>query len=58
MNEWILRLITLIVSVMSPALRKDLETLLDTLENNAKKTENPWDDILVGLLKTVLFGKI
>jgi len=56
MNEWILRLITLVVTVASPELRKMLSEWLGQLEANAKKTANPWDDILVGMLKTLLLG--
>lgn len=57
MNEWILRLITMVVTVMSPELRKGLEDWLNQLEVQAKKTSNAWDDILVGMLKTLLLGK-
>ena len=57
MNEWILRLIGLVVTVASPELRQALEDWLTTLEAQAKKTANPWDDILVGMLKTLLLGK-
>ena len=57
MNDWIFRLIGLVVTVASPELRKVLEEWLNTLEANAKKTANPWDDVLVGMLKTVLLGK-
>lgn len=57
MNEWLLKLIGLIFSVASPELRKGLEEWLTALEVQAKKTSNPWDDILVGLLKTLLLGK-
>lgn len=57
MNKWILQLITMIVTVMSPELRKGLEDVINGLETQAKKTANPWDDILVGLLKTLLFNK-
>jgi len=57
MNKWILQLITMIVTVMSPELRKGLEDVINSLETQAKKTANPWDDILVGLLKTLLFNK-
>jgi len=57
MNEWILRLIGMIFSVASPELRKGIEEWLNNLDAQAKKTSNPWDDILVGLLKTLLLGK-
>jgi len=56
MNEWILRLIGLIVTGASPELQKALEQWLGQLEEQAKKTANPWDDILVGMLKTLLLG--
>jgi len=57
MSNWMLTLITLVVSVLSPELRKNLETMLNNLEESAKKTANPWDDILVSLLKNVLLNK-
>lgn len=57
MNQWLLRLITMVVTVMSPELRKVLEDWISTLEAQAKNTDNPWDDILVGMLKTLLLGK-
>ena len=57
MNEWILRLIGLVVNVASPELRKLIEQWLTNLESQAKKTANPWDDVLVAMLKTVLLGK-
>lgn len=56
MNEWILRLITLILGVASPELRKMLEQFLNQLEAQAKNTKNPWDDILVAMLKRLLLG--
>lgn len=57
MNEWILRLIGLVINVASPELLKQLESWLTSLEATAKKTANPWDDVLVAMLKTVLLGK-
>lgn len=57
MNKWLLRIITMVVTVMSPELRIGLENVLNDLEAQAKKTANPWDDILVGLLRNLLFSK-
>lgn len=54
MNEWILRLITLIVGSASPALRELIKTWVIELEQRAKETPNPFDDVLVGLIKIVL----
>ena len=54
MNEWILRLITLIVGSASPELRKLIKEWVTELELRAKETPNPFDDVLVGLIKIVL----
>ena len=55
MDEWLLRLIGMIITVLSPELKTGLTEFVAKLEADAKKTPNPWDDIFVGLLKT-LFG--
>lgn len=57
MQEWIFKLISLVVTVASPELRKGLEDALDTLEQYVQKTANPWDDMLVRLLKSILLNK-
>jgi len=54
MNEWILRLITLVVNSASPELRKIIKEWVLELEKRAKETPNPFDDVLVGLIKIVL----
>lgn len=57
MNKWILQIITMVVGVASPEIRTGVLQLLNKLEEQAKKTPNPWDDILVGLLKTIMTGE-
>lgn len=57
MNKWIFSLIALIINVISPELRIGLESWLDDLDEKAKATSNPWDDMLVALLKSVLLNK-
>lgn len=54
MNEWILRMITLIVGAASPEIRESVKELIARLDEKAKATPNPIDDVLVGLLKVVL----
>lgn len=54
MNQWLLRLIGLIVGSASPELRAMLTEWVNRLEDAAKATPNPFDDVLVGLLKIVL----
>jgi len=56
MDEWLLRLIRMIVSAASPEIRKNLAEWLIKLEAEAKKTENKCDDILVMILKAMLNG--
>ncbi|GAH96921.1 unnamed protein product [marine sediment metagenome] len=57
MNQWIFRLIALVVGVVSPEIRKGAAELLDDLEKKAKATANPWDDMLVAMLKNIMTGK-
>lgn len=54
MNEWLLRLISLIVGSASPELRAMIKEWVLELEKRAKATPNPFDDVLVGLIKVVL----
>lgn len=54
MNEWLLRIIAMVFGVMSPELRTGITGYVKRLEADAKKTPNPWDDIFVGLLKSIL----
>lgn len=54
MDKWILRIITMVLGVMTPELRESLTAFVQAMEANAKKTPNPWDDIFVGLLKSLL----
>lgn len=54
MNEWVLRMIGLVVGSASPAIRESIKAWVLELEVQAKETPNPMDDILVGLIKIVL----
>jgi len=54
MEKWIARLLGLVVPVASPEIRNTLNELLDRLEQQAKETPNPWDDVLADMLNSVL----
>lgn len=56
MEKYLLALIRLLVTVLSPELRKSLGELLNDLTEKAKATDNEWDDILVSMLKRLLLG--
>lgn len=57
MNKWVLQLVTMMLSVITPQLREGLDSFVANLEAQAKETPNPWDDIFVGLLKSLLGSK-
>lgn len=57
MDDWIMRLIHMVVTVVSPELRDGIAQWVNELDAQAKKTSNPWDDIFVAVLKSVLFVK-
>ena len=54
MNKWLAALLEQILKQISPELRNALVVLIKELEKDAKATKNPWDDILVGIVKFLL----
>lgn len=44
----------LIIKQVSPKLREEIEKIVNSLEVKAGETKNPYDDILVQLVKTLL----
>lgn len=54
MDKWIWKLISLILIQASPQIRQQLCQLLTDLAKKAAETDNAWDDVLVGLLQTIL----
>ena len=54
MNNWIITLIRAILSSSSGPLRKTLNDFAISFKESAKKTANPWDDILADILCWIL----
>lgn len=50
----IIAIVVQILANMSPVIRDSIVVWIKELEAEAKKTDNPWDDILVMLLKAAL----
>lgn len=50
----IIAIVVQMLANISPVIRQNILTWLKQLEVEAKKTANPWDDILVMLLKAAL----
>jgi len=55
MNKIIAKLIPLILAAISPALKQFMKGLIKTLEEEAAKTSNPWDDMFVAILKEIIY---
>ncbi len=54
MDKLLARFIPLILSVISPEIKKLVAEFVVQLEVNAQKTPNPWDDMFVAILKTIV----
>jgi len=54
MNNWLLQTIVMVFSVITPELRNRLIEFINQLEADAKKTPNPWDDIFIGVVRSIL----
>ncbi len=57
MNGWIANLLGQVVKQVSPEIRKGMIEFVLKMEEQAKATPNPWDDIFVGIVKFVLVIK-
>lgn len=57
MGNWVVKTIELIVKNISPTVKTALVEFVIHLDAEAKKTDNSWDDVLVGLLKLILLIK-
>lgn len=55
---WIVNLLVavlkVILPVLSPTLREELEKVMVSLYNKAMETDNPWDDFLMRFLLRIL----
>lgn len=54
MDKWLVVLLKQIMTQLSPQIRGSLEAFVNQMDTEAKETVNPWDDVLVGVLKLVL----
>jgi len=58
MPKWLVSILVAvlgaILSVVSPKIREELENFVSHLEEKAKETPNPADDMLVDFLKHIL----
>jgi len=54
MNKLFAKLIPLILATISPEIKKALTEFVNRLESDAKKTSNPWDDMFVAILKSII----
>lgn len=57
MNQLLFRILLLVVTMLSPAVKSTLAELINRLDADAKKTDNPWDDIFVAMLRNLILGQ-
>jgi len=57
MDGWLAALLGQVVKQISPEIRKGMVEFVLKLEEQAKATPNPWDDIFIGIVKFVLVIK-
>jgi hypothetical protein len=50
----ITQVLSLLIPMLTPEIKAELVTVLDRLQAMAKATPNPYDDIAVYILRTVL----
>jgi len=54
MKDWWIKLIGVMLEHISGPLREAIKKSVIEWEKKAKETPNPWDDILVGVVKWIL----
>lgn len=53
--SFITKLLEAVINMISPELKEYLKKMILDLEDKAKATANPFDDLLVELLKNIFF---
>jgi len=50
----LINILQIVIKSASPAIKQELRKLIDEFEEKAKRTPNPFDDLLVFVLKSFL----
>jgi len=53
-SKWFMKLLPNLIASVSSPLRKSLVDFAKSFREEAKKTENPWDDFLAALICSML----
>jgi len=48
------KLLPLLITNVTPEFRKSLVSGLDTLEEKAKLTKSPWDDLAISFIRSII----
>ena len=54
MNKILAQLLPLILTVMTPEIKKLVVDFVKQLDEQTKKTSNPWDDMFVAIFKGII----
>ncbi len=53
MEKLLFNLITVLITKMSPEIIKAIRSFIDRLDEMAKATDNPFDDMVMDIIKTL-----
>lgn len=53
MNNWVAVLLQAMLGNITPEIRNAVVEFIGKLEKQATETSNKWDDVLVGILKSI-----
>ena len=56
MNRWLFMILSKVIMMASPQILEDLRKRIQEMVERAAVTENPWDDIFVGMIQ-MMVGK-
>ena len=54
MNRWLFTILAKAIQMASPQIVGDIRRLVAEMAVRAEKTENPWDDIIVGMIQMIV----
>jgi len=57
MEKWILKLLPLVLTTLTPTMKQLLEQFLIDFKKKAEQTKNPWDDLAAELLLMLIGSK-
>jgi len=54
MSKWLFIILSTAIQSASPAIVENVRQLMQEMVDKAKKTDNPWDDVICDLLQLIV----